>query len=79
MILRIAPGDPAAMKLLAHPGDRSFDDWLDMSLRNYQQGKYEDAKNAAREALRHKPDSAIAYNNIAAAAEEELGRGDHRC
>jgi tetratricopeptide (TPR) repeat protein len=70
-ILRIAPGDAAAVRLLAHPGERSVDDWLDMSLRNYQQGKYEDAKNAAREALKQKPDSAIAYNNIAAAAAAE--------
>ncbi len=41
--------------------------WLGMSLAQFRAGKYEDAKESSREALRLRPEYAEAYNNLCAA------------
>lgn len=41
--------------------------FIDLSLRDYQSGRYENCISAARAALRWNPKSAVAWNNIAAA------------
>jgi protein O-mannosyl-transferase len=41
--------------------------YLDLSLKYYQKGRYEECIGAAREALKLKPDYAEAYNNIGSA------------
>ncbi|MGA2402795.1 MAG: tetratricopeptide repeat protein [Syntrophobacteraceae bacterium] len=76
--LRIAPDDnPAqiylksAQSLLdavpAEAASRTPEEYLDLSLRYYQAGLYEHCIEAAREALKLKPDYDLAYNNICSA------------
>jgi tetratricopeptide (TPR) repeat protein len=83
-ILRLAPGDPAAIgyletaaaagrelaaaeqAALAGPSPERF---LTLSLLYHQAGRFQQSIDAARQALRLKPDYAEAYNNIAAAYE----------
>jgi len=82
--LRIAPGDATAMSYLQRGGaaDRQLPDaeqlvrtnptpenYLNLSLLYHRAGKYQECIDAARQALRLKPDYAEAYNNIAAAYE----------
>lgn len=79
---QLAPGDATARRFLderasraselaaaeqAAREKRSPEAWLDLSLRYYQAGRYEDSIGASRKALELKPDYAEAYNNIAAA------------
>lgn len=65
--LGIDPGDRAAVGVLAHPTALNADDWINASLYQYQDGNYGKCIAAAQQALKLKPDSALAYNNIGAA------------
>lgn len=65
--LRISPGDREARQFLVNPPVQNADYWISASLRQYQAGHYQESVNAAREALKLKPDSFEAYNNIGAA------------
>lgn len=81
--IRLAPGDPELQRLAgaeqraargrgavpAAASDLTPEDYLDLSLRYHQAGRYEDCIKAAQQALRLRPDYAEAYNNIAAAYE----------
>ena len=62
----------AAAQADAHP---TADGYLDLSLRLYQSGKYQECIDAAQKALRLSPNYAEAYNNIAAAY-EGMGQWD---
>lgn len=79
--LAVSPSDPAAQSWLARAGNlppaqpRSPEDWVTASLALYQQGKYEESINAAREALKLRPGYAIPWNNIAAGY-NQLGKWD---
>ncbi len=81
--LAVSPSDPTAQSWLARAGNlppaapqqRSPEDWVTISLALYQQGKYEDSINAAREALKLRPAYAIPWNNIAAGY-NQLGKWD---
>jgi tetratricopeptide (TPR) repeat protein len=82
--LKLAPGDPATLALMsrganaaaeveaaarhteAHP---TAEGYLNLSLMYHQSGKYQESIEAARNALRLKPNYPEAYNNIAAAYE----------
>jgi tetratricopeptide (TPR) repeat protein len=81
--LKLLPGDPVALANLnrsnnagpqlsaaaqadAHP---TAEGYLNLSLQYHQNGKYQECIDAARKALRLKPDYPEAYNNIAAAYE----------
>jgi protein O-mannosyl-transferase len=70
-IQRVAPGDTTAASYLkaAETGRSTPEAYLQLSLRYHQAGKYKDCIDAARQALRLKPDYAEAYNNISAAYE----------
>lgn len=75
--LRLAPNDPDLLAVAgAEPGASSApasgvalrpEDYLDLSLRRHQAGRYQECIEAAQKALRLRPDYAEAYNNIAAA------------
>jgi tetratricopeptide (TPR) repeat protein len=82
--LRLAPKDAAAQNYLArsrNPVDElaaaaslaqqqpSAESYLNLSLVYHRAGRYQDCIEAAKQALRLKPDYAEAYNNIAAAYE----------
>ena len=70
-LLRLAPDDPDAAAALQHQVVQDADYFIELSLRYYQQGLYRESEKAARDALKQKPDSALAFNNIAAAAAAE--------
>jgi tetratricopeptide (TPR) repeat protein len=53
--------------LLSQSVGPTADFWINASLARYQQKDYQGCIAAAREALKLRPDSAIAYNNIGAA------------
>lgn len=65
--LTLAPGDPAALAILAHPDRQTADYWINASLVQFQSKNYAACIDAARQALKVKPDSELAYNNIGAA------------
>ena len=82
--LRVVPSDAAAQGYLArsqNPPDElsaaarlaesqpTPENYLNLSLLYHRAGRYQDCIDAARRALRLKPDYAEAYNNIAAAYE----------
>ncbi|HTS46803.1 MAG TPA: tetratricopeptide repeat protein [Bryobacteraceae bacterium] len=84
-VLAIVPGDAVAagyLKRAQSGGDdvaeaqkiarvqQTPEAYLDLSLRYHQAGKYRESIDAAKQALRLKPDYAEAYNNMAAAYEE---------
>lgn len=84
-VLAIVPGDAVAtgyLKRAQSGGDDLADAqkaartqstpeaYLDLSLRYHQAGKYRESIDAARQALRLRPNYAEAYNNMAAAYEE---------
>jgi tetratricopeptide (TPR) repeat protein len=81
--LAVSPSDPTAQSWLARAGNlpagtpqpHSPEDWVTASLALYQQGKYEESINAAREALKLRPGYAISWNNIAAGY-NQLGKWD---
>jgi tetratricopeptide (TPR) repeat protein len=70
-IQRLAPGDATAASYLkaTETGQSTPEAYLQLSLRYHQAGKYKECIDAARQALRLRPDYAEAYNNIAAAYE----------
>jgi tetratricopeptide (TPR) repeat protein len=77
--LKLAPSDPTIRAYLAagnKPGQRTPEQLLDLSLRHHQAGRYQECIDAAREALRLRPNYAEAYNNIAAAY-ESMGQWDN--
>jgi tetratricopeptide (TPR) repeat protein len=82
--LKLAPGDPTALSFLNRSSDPATqaaaalalaesqptpEHYLNLSLIYDQTGKYQECIDAARKALRLKPDYPEAYNNIAAAYE----------
>jgi tetratricopeptide (TPR) repeat protein len=80
--LAVSPSDQTAQSWLARAGSlpatsptHSPEDWVTVSLALYQQGKYEESINAAREALKLRPGYAIPWNNIAANY-NQLGKWD---
>jgi len=65
--LRLEPADTEAQATLSHPEGQTADFWIDASLFQYRNGNYNACISAAQQALKLKPDSEIAYNNIGAA------------
>ena len=63
---RIAPADTFARRVLKD-GPPTPEHFLDLSLTYYHAGNYEESVDAARAALRLRPNYAEAWNNIAAA------------
>lgn len=73
--LALSPGDPVVERYLHSPGPpavvqmpvpTSHDAFLEASLQRYRAGDFQGSIDAAKQALSLKPDSAEAYNNIAA-------------
>ncbi len=62
----IEPDDPVASQMLAHPNMPTAAVWINRSLSEYQRGQYEQAIDSAQHALQLDPNSAEAWNNIAA-------------
>jgi Flp pilus assembly protein TadD len=77
--LQAVPGDPVAKWMLEHPpateAHGSVAETINRSLELNHAGKYEESIAVAQAALRADPDSAEAWNNIAA-ADEALHRWD---
>lgn len=65
--LRIAPGDSEAERILAEANSDAAAYWIEASLYRYQSGNYDACIAAAQQALKVKPDSELAYNNLGAA------------
>lgn len=65
--LGLEPSDLAAKTILTHPASSGADGWINASLYQYQRGNYDACISAAKQALKLKPDSELAYNNIGAA------------
>jgi tetratricopeptide (TPR) repeat protein len=65
--LRLAPTDASAAAVLAHPAAQDANDWINASLYQFRSGNYEGCIASANQALRLKPDSALAFNNRGAA------------
>lgn len=65
--LTLDPSDAAAKALLLQPGTQAADFWINASLYQFQKGNYDACIANAKQALKLKPDSEIAYNNIGAA------------
>lgn len=68
-MLRLAPqaGDAVGAAWALAELDPSADNYLNLSLLQHRAGRYDDCIASARQALRHRPGDALAYNNIAAA------------
>jgi len=73
--LTMVPDDGPALMALQHPPTQDEAFWINESLRLDQGGKYDESIAAARRALKLNPNSALAWNNIAA-ADEALHRWD---
>lgn len=67
--LSIAADDPIARQALMRPSVPTASDWINRSLFEYQQGSYEQAIDSSRHALQLDPNSAEAWNNLAAGYE----------
>jgi tetratricopeptide (TPR) repeat protein len=65
--LRLESSDAAAKAILARPAVMNADDWINASLYQYQIGNFDACIADAQLALKLKPDSQLAYNNIGAA------------
>jgi tetratricopeptide (TPR) repeat protein len=65
--LSLAPADDAAKTVLSAPAPQIADYWINASLYQYQGGNYLACITDAKQALKLKPDSELAYNNIGAA------------
>jgi tetratricopeptide (TPR) repeat protein len=65
--LNLDPSDAAAKALLLQPAPQAADFWINASLYQYQKGNYDACIANAKQALKLKPDSELAYNNIGAA------------
>ncbi|MEO8129833.1 MAG: tetratricopeptide repeat protein, partial [Bryobacteraceae bacterium] len=66
-VLRLAPGDSTASAALANNGSGSPEEFLNLSMQQYQAGRFADAAESARKALQLRPGYPEAYNNLAAA------------
>jgi tetratricopeptide (TPR) repeat protein len=66
-VLSLDPRDAVANSILGRPSALTADYWIDASLYQYQSGNYSGCISSAKEALKVKPDSELAYNNIGAA------------
>jgi protein O-mannosyl-transferase len=67
-VLRLVPGDPtAAASLVVNTAGPTPEELLDLSMRQYQAGRYAEAIDSARKALTLRPGYPEAYNNLAAA------------
>src|SRR5262249_22064087 len=68
-IFRIAPHDAEAQRYaaVAQSAKATPEQYLNLSLHHYRNGRFEECIKAAKEALGLRPDYAEAYNNIAAA------------
>ncbi|MDR3736501.1 MAG: tetratricopeptide repeat protein [Acidobacteriaceae bacterium] len=64
--LAVVPNDPAALQEIAHPATQNADYWINLSLAQYQQVKFQASIVSARHALAINPNLAAAYNNIGA-------------
>jgi len=64
--LAIAPDDGVALSALRGAGAQTAAGLINLSLYQYRQGQYQQAIESARKALSLAPNSAEAYNNIAA-------------
>ncbi len=88
--LQLAPDDEIAKRILANSGNPEQaamaaivpvvgkptpETFLDLSLREYQAGRFEESIAAAKKALELRPDYAEAYNNISAAS-NAMGKWD---
>jgi tetratricopeptide (TPR) repeat protein len=88
--LRLAPDDEIARRIMANrgnperaemaamgviSGEPTPETYLDLSLREYQAGRFGDSIQAAQKALELRPDYAEAYNNISAAY-NSMGKWD---
>jgi tetratricopeptide (TPR) repeat protein len=71
--LAVFPGDSAAMSWLARAGSLkpTAESYLNQSLVFYQQGKFDESIQSAREAIKLRPDYSEAWSNIAAAYNSE--------
>lgn len=65
--LQMAPSDGPAARIRVQPASGAVEYWINASLYQYQSGNYPGCIADAQEALKIKPDSALAYNNIGAA------------
>lgn len=65
--LRLAPEDTTAAAILAHPIVQDANYWINASLYQYRSGNYLACIASANRALKLKPDSELAYNNLGAA------------
>jgi tetratricopeptide (TPR) repeat protein len=65
-----ADNPPAAAAFNVPQEPKTPEDYLNLSLHYHRSGKYQECIQAARQALRLRPNYAEAYNNIAAAYEE---------
>ncbi len=74
--LAIAPNDPVALAALRSSTTKDANYWVEVSLAQYRQAQYNQAIASARKALALDPNSAEAYNNIAASygAMQDWGR-----
>ena len=88
--LKLAPNDAQALSfrgaekrygglppvpVVAAAAPKTAEDYVNLSLRQFQARRFQDSITSAREALKLRPDYPEAYNNIAAAY-GELGRWD---
>jgi uncharacterized protein (TIGR02996 family) len=64
--LNIAPDDSTALAAMRETGAQDPNLWINVSLAQYKQGLYAEAIESSRKALVANPNSAEAYNNIAA-------------
>ena len=62
----LAPDDQVALQTLEHPSQPTAAFWINRSLLQYRQGQHEQAIASAKHALQLDPNSAEAWNNIAA-------------
>ncbi len=65
--LSLDAGDAVAKAILTRPAAQTADYWINASLYQYQSGDYTGCIASAKEALKLKPDSVVAYNNMGAA------------
>ncbi|HEY5078208.1 MAG TPA: tetratricopeptide repeat protein [Opitutaceae bacterium] len=69
------PDDAVALRALPHPPTRDAAYWIRLSGKQYRQGQYPRAIDAARKAIALEPENAEAYNNLGAAS-AALGQWD---
>jgi uncharacterized protein (TIGR02996 family) len=65
--LATLPDDAMSLQVLQHPPGQDSAYWINLSLAQYREQRYEQSIDSARKALAISPNSAEAYNNIGAA------------